>query len=351
MRFTTKGRIRLLRPDGSLVSQHNAAEEAYESAVNDAQVTGGGKYTVKYPDREIDLPLTRTVLETPPTGFTAQVISSSRIDLTWTANPRAAGYRIYQGSALIQSTAATGASVTGLTASTLYSFQISTIGSDGQEGAKSTAVSATTLSVSIDNTPNQFTFADQTSVARSTVVTSAPVSVAGLGTGVSITYNASGGTIDKNGDGNFLSSQILTNGDTFRARVTSSAALNTAVSCVVTASPSGVSDTFTATTVAVDYVPAGIVSMGNRSMAEGNSGTTNMTFTVLLSSAQARDVSFDYLTENGSATSGSDYTAVSGSKTIPAGSTSTTIDVPIIGDTNAESDETFTLRLRNIRYL
>lgn len=101
-----------------------------------------------------------------------------------------------------------------------------------------------------DTTPDAWSFVDQTSVALSTVIIGAAVTVSGLGPGVSITYNASGGTIDKNGDGNFLGSQILQNGDTFRPRVTSSSGFSTAVSCVVAASPSGVSDTFTATTLA-----------------------------------------------------------------------------------------------------
>lgn len=99
-----------------------------------------------------------------------------------------------------------------------------------------------------DTTPNQFTFTDQTGVALSTVVTSAPVTISGLSTGTSITLNASGGTIDKNGDANFLGSQIVQNGDTVRARVTSSASSGVAANCSVVASPSGVQDTFTATT-------------------------------------------------------------------------------------------------------
>jgi hypothetical protein len=76
-----------------------------------------------------------------------------------------------------------------------------------------------------------------------------------------------------------------------------------------------------------------------------------MTFTAQLARALDRTVAFDYRTEDGTATAGADYTAVSGSKTIAAGQMSTTIDVPIFGDTDVESDETFTLRLSNIRYV
>jgi hypothetical protein len=107
-----------------------------------------------------------------------------------------------------------------------------------------------TYTPAIDNTPNQFTFTDQTNVALSSTITSAAVTISGLGSGVTITLNASGGTIDKNSDGNFLGSQIVGNGDTVRARVTSSGSNSTAVNCSVVASPSGISDTFTATTLA-----------------------------------------------------------------------------------------------------
>jgi fibronectin-binding autotransporter adhesin len=99
------------------------------------------------------------------------------------------------------------------------------------------------------------------------------------------------------------------------------------------------------------YVPNGVVSVANQQLTEGDSGTSNMTFTVQLSGAQAANLTFDYRTENGTGTAGVDYTAVSGRKTITAGQTSTTIDVPIIGDTSAESSETFTLRLSRIRFV
>lgn len=101
-----------------------------------------------------------------------------------------------------------------------------------------------------DTTPNAFSFTDQTGVALSTVITSAPVTISGLSVGVSITLNASGGTIDKNGNANFLGSQIVANGDTVRARVTSSSSNSTATNCTVVASPSGVQDMFTVTTAA-----------------------------------------------------------------------------------------------------
>ncbi|HBL61393.1 MAG TPA: calcium-binding protein, partial [Cyanobacteria bacterium UBA8803] len=55
----------------------------------------------------------------------------------------------------------------------------------------------------------------------------------------------------------------------------------------------------------------------------------------------------NFATANGTATAGSDYTAVSGTLTFAAGETSKTITVPIVGDTTNESNETFTLNLTN----
>ncbi|HEU5132333.1 MAG TPA: Calx-beta domain-containing protein, partial [Pyrinomonadaceae bacterium] len=55
----------------------------------------------------------------------------------------------------------------------------------------------------------------------------------------------------------------------------------------------------------------------------------------------------NYATSNGTATAGSDYVASSGTVTIPAGSTSATINIPINGDTNIEPIETFNVTLSN----
>ncbi len=48
---------------------------------------------------------------------------------------------------------------------------------------------------------------------------------------------------------------------------------------------------------------------------------------------------------NGSATAGSDYTAVTGTLTILAGQISGTISVPVIGDAEVEGDEILKVNL------
>jgi len=95
-------------------------------------------------------------------------------------------------------------------------------------------------------------------------------------------------------------------------------------------------------------VVSSAVSINNVTMLEGNSGFTNMLFTVSLSKADSlRVVTVSYATSDGSASAGSDYTAVSGTVTFPTGSTTQTIAVPILGDTTVEASETFTLNLTN----
>lgn len=95
-----------------------------------------------------------------------------------------------------------------------------------------------------DSTPDQFSFTDQSGVALSSTVTSAAVTITGID--VTVSFTASGGTIDVNSDGNFQTSRDVVNGDTIRARHTSSADYLTATNTLVTGG--GVSDTFTSVT-------------------------------------------------------------------------------------------------------
>ena len=66
---------------------------------------------------------------------------------------------------------------------------------------------------------------------------------------------------------------------------------------------------------------------------------------VTLAPASADTVTVQYATRDGTAVAATDYTATSGTLTIPASSTSTTISVPVVGDTTTEANETFTVRL------
>jgi hypothetical protein len=63
--------------------------------------------------------------------------------------------------------------------------------------------------------------------------------------------------------------------------------------------------------------------------------------------ASTQTVSVNYATANGTATSGSDYAATSGTLTFAPGETSKTITVAVTGDTLSEPNETFFLNLTN----
>ncbi len=96
-----------------------------------------------------------------------------------------------------------------------------------------------------DTVPDAFTFVDQTGVALSSTITSAPITVTGITAASAI--SVSGGQYDINGSGLFTSVPGMVNvGDTVRARHTSSASYSTQTNTVVNIG--GVTDTFTSTT-------------------------------------------------------------------------------------------------------
>lgn len=78
-----------------------------------------------------------------PTGLKTGTISSSSVGLSWTAATGATSYAIYRNGTKVQTVTGTSATVTGLTPSTAYSFQVTAVNGAG-ESAKSAAVTATT---------------------------------------------------------------------------------------------------------------------------------------------------------------------------------------------------------------
>lgn len=82
-------------------------------------------------------------------------------------------------------------------------------------------------------------------------------------------------------------------------------------------------------------------------LIEGNSGTSAMAFTVLLSEATNETVTFDYATTPASAHDGEDYTGVSGQGSIGSGTLQATIEVAVGGDICVEDDESLTLTISN----
>lgn len=87
------------------------------------------------------------------------------------------------------------------------------------------------------------------------------------------------------------------------------------------------------------------VSVGDASVAEGNAGTTQLSFPVTLSAASTQPVSVTYATADGTATAPSDYAAANGTLTFSPGETSKTISVGVVADLAIEQDETLTVTL------
>ncbi|HEX5702834.1 MAG TPA: Calx-beta domain-containing protein [Pyrinomonadaceae bacterium] len=82
-------------------------------------------------------------------------------------------------------------------------------------------------------------------------------------------------------------------------------------------------------------------------IAEGDSGTSVVTFTVTLTPTSSNTVTVDYTTANVTASDSSDYVATSGQLSFAPGETSKPINVTINGDMLVEPDETFRVNLSN----
>jgi Calx-beta domain len=111
-------------------------------------------------------------------------------------------------------------------------------------------------------------------------------------------------------------------------------------------SPGQIADSQGVATITDDDSPP-TLSVNDVSVAEGNAGTTTVTFTVSLSAASGKTVAVDWATAAGTATAGVDYVTASGSRTIAAGATTATIAVTVNGDLTDEANETFTVGLSN----
>jgi hypothetical protein len=95
--------------------------------------------------------------------------------------------------------------------------------------------------------------------------------------------------------------------------------------------------------VAVATLPA--ISITSPAPIAPTAAGATLTFVVSLDQTSTTDVTVNYATADGTAVAGTDYTATSGTLTIPAGKTSGTIDVPVLIDTSANGTLTFTVNL------
>ena len=97
--------------------------------------------------------------------------------------------------------------------------------------------------------------------------------------------------------------------------------------------------------VVIEASDVPVVSVGDAQATEGDP----VEFTVRLSPASGREVTVDWAAsaEPGDSAGAGDFTAANGALTFTAGERSKTVRVATTGDSAAEDDETFTLRLSN----
>jgi regulation of enolase protein 1 (concanavalin A-like superfamily) len=89
------------------------------------------------------------------------------------------------------------------------------------------------------------------------------------------------------------------------------------------------------------------LSINDVSIAEGDSGTKNLTFNVSLSEPSSEVVTVDFSTESGTALEGIDYTAKSGTLSFTPGVTEQTLTVEVQADNTVEAYESFIVNLAN----
>lgn len=103
-------------------------------------------------------PVADTTAPTAPTALAASGTTSSSTNLSWTAatdNLGVTGYDVYQGATLLGSTASTNYNVTGLTASTAYSFSVKAKDAAGNISSSSNVVNVTTSAITISYCASQ----------------------------------------------------------------------------------------------------------------------------------------------------------------------------------------------------
>jgi len=95
---------------------------------------------------------TDTQAPTAPTSLASSNITETSVSLSWTAstdNVAVTGYDVYRNGTLLASTTSTSYSVTGLTASTTYTFYVKAKDAAGNVSAASSTISVTTSSTTI----------------------------------------------------------------------------------------------------------------------------------------------------------------------------------------------------------
>jgi chitinase len=89
------------------------------------------------------------------------------------------------------------------------------------------------------------------------------------------------------------------------------------------------------------------LSIDDVSVVEGNSGVTDLFFSVKLSAFSSQEIKVNWVSRAGTATAGVDFESASGTLVFPAGEISKIIKISVKADTLAESDEQLRVELNN----
>ncbi len=251
-------------------------------------------------------------------------------------------------------------SVTGDTEDEPHETVKLTLSSPTSAAVSATAGTGTGTITDDDDAPTVTLALSRTSIAESGATNSATVTASldrPSSAATTVTVSAAAGTNAVAGDFSLSSNKTLTiaAGETSSTgAVTVTAVDNTAdepnKSVTVSGSATntqGITQPAAVTLTITDDDDEPTLSIDSPTVTEGDSGSTNLTFTVTLSSASGRQVTVGYADAGtGTATSGTDYTAVTaGTLTFAAGDTSRTVTVSVTGDTTDEPDETVLVAL------
>jgi chitodextrinase len=136
-----------------------------------------------------------TQAPTAPTNLAASSVAQTTLSLTWTAstdNVGVTGYDVYRNSSLLTTVTGTSYNVTGLTASTTYSFYVKAKDAAGNISGASNTISVTTLSPADTQAPTAPTNLAASNIAETSLTLSWTASTDNVGvTGYDVYSNGS----------------------------------------------------------------------------------------------------------------------------------------------------------------
>jgi len=171
---------------------------------------------------------------------------------------------------------------------------------------------------------------------------------------ISVGYSTTNGLADSGSDFEFSQATLLINAgsltNTVRININGDIEPEQHETMTLTLSnPSGATLGNTVATGTIIDDDVRVLNVANARALEGDSGSSILRFDIRLDKTATTDVSVDYASKDGKATTlNNDYVATNGTLIIAVGSRSGTIEVTINGDLDTENDENFTLDLNNV---